>query len=198
MPLRSRHPVEEPVVVRRATLADTDLLVAHRLAMFREMGDHPARALARHAPAYVGWLVPRIASGELVAWVAEDTKQRPLGSGAVWFQPSQPRPGFDDVRVPYVLSVYTDPRARGRGIATTIVRRALALARRLGYARVTLHASSQGRGVYERIGFERTTELRYWLDPAQQRRTDRKRAAEAAAAKRAAVRAKGRSVRART
>jgi GNAT superfamily N-acetyltransferase len=198
MPSRSRRASHGPLVVRRATLADADLLLAHRLAMFKEMGDQPARALARHAPAYVRWMVPRIASGEMVAWIAEDPTGRPLGSGALWFQPSQPRPGFDDVRVPYILSVYTRPRARGRGIATTVVRRALALARRLGYARVTLHASSKGRGVYERIGFQSTTELRYWLDPAQQRRSDRKRVAEAAAAKRAAVRATGRSARSRT
>ena len=147
-------------VLRRATLADTDLLVRHRLAMFREMGDRPEPAIVRHGCAYLAWMVPRVASGEMVAWVAEGTDGRSLGSGAVWFQPTHPRPGIDDLRVPYVLSVYTTPRARGRGVATAVVRRAIALAKRLGYARVTLHASAMGRGVYERVGFHPTTELR--------------------------------------
>ncbi len=189
-------------VLRRATLADTDLLVRHRLAMFREMGDRPEPAIVRHGCAYLARMVPRVASGEMVAWVAEGTDGRSLGSGAVWFQPTHPRPGIDDLRVPYVLSVYTTPRARGRGVATAVVRRAIALAKRLGYARVTLHASAMGRGVYERVGFHPTTELRYWIDPVQRRREATRRAAEAASrrpvrSRASPVRSTGRSVRAR-
>jgi GNAT superfamily N-acetyltransferase len=180
MASRSKAPGAPTFTLRRATLADAGLLVRHRVAMFRQMGDQPECALARHAPSYLAWMVPRIASAEMVAWVAEDPAGRPLGSGAVWFQPSHPRPGIDDVRVPYVLSVYTTPQARGQGIATAIVRRAIDLAKRLGYARVSLHASRMGRGVYERVGFESTTELRYWIDPVQRRRTALRRASEAA------------------
>ena len=35
----------------------------------------------------------------------------------------------------------------------------LAWCRRRGVARVTLHASEAGRPLYERLGFERTTEM---------------------------------------
>jgi GNAT superfamily N-acetyltransferase len=151
--------------------------------MFREMGDRSARAIARHAPAYAKWLRPRLRSADAVAWVVERPRGTPVGSGAVWFQPGHPRPGFDDLRSPYILSVYTVPDARGMGVATRVVREAVALARRLGYARVTLHSSVMGRGVYERLGFHSTTEMRLWIDPVQRRRDERRRAAEAKAGK---------------
>jgi GNAT superfamily N-acetyltransferase len=157
-----------------------ELLVEHRVAMFQEMADRPTRVIARHAPAYARWLRPRLRTADVVAWVVEHPEGTPVGSGALWFQPSQPRPGFDDRKVPYILSVYTRPEARGLGVATTVVRRAVALAKQLGYARVSLHASAMGRGVYERLGFGPTTEMRLWLDPVQRRRYARQRAAEAA------------------
>ncbi|MCI4325210.1 MAG: GNAT family N-acetyltransferase [Thermoplasmata archaeon] len=167
------------LAVRRATEADINLLVAHRVAMFTEMGDRPARAIARHALAYARWLRPRLRSADVVAWVVEHPLGTPVGSGALWFQPGQPRPGFDDLKIPYILSVYTRPDARGLGVATTAVRRAVDLAKELGYARISLHASAMGRGVYERLGFGSTTEMRLWLDPVQRRRDARRRAAEA-------------------
>ncbi|MCI4333691.1 MAG: GNAT family N-acetyltransferase [Thermoplasmata archaeon] len=173
---RRRQPA---LTVRRATEEDVPLLVAHRVAMFEEMGDRPARVLARHAPAYARWLRPRLRRADAIAWVVEHPRGTPVGSGAVWFQPGHPRPGLDDLRVPYILSVYTLPQSRGMGVASRVVREAVALAKRLGYARVTLHASAMGRGVYERLGFQSTTEMRYWIDPAQRRRDARRRAAEA-------------------
>jgi GNAT superfamily N-acetyltransferase len=153
-------------------------LVAHRVEMFREMGGRSPRSLARHAPAYARWLRPRLRDADVVAWVAEGPDGTPVGSGALWFQPSHPRPGLDDLRVPYILSMYTDPAARGLGVASAVVRRALALARKLGYARVTLHASTMGRPVYEKLGFQSTTEMRLWLDPVERRRDAARRAAE--------------------
>jgi GNAT superfamily N-acetyltransferase len=166
-------------VVRRATEVDVPRLVAHRVAMFEEMGDRSARSIARHAPAYSRWLRPRLRRADVVAWVAEAPAGTPVGSGALWFQPGHPRPGFSDLRVPYLLSMYTEPAARGRGVATAIVRQAIGLARRLGYSRVTLHASAMGRPTYERLGFRATTEMRLWLDPVQRRRESRRLAAGA-------------------
>jgi GNAT superfamily N-acetyltransferase len=100
-----------------------------------------------------------------VAYIAEIDGQ-PAGSGCVWFQPAQPRPGMAEIRTPYILSMYTAPEFRGLGVATKIVRRLVAFCRVRRYARVTLHASPQGRAVYRRLGFERTWEMRRSLrDP---------------------------------
>lgn len=163
--------------MRRATLEDVDLLLDHRIAMFRDMGGRTERTLARHRRSYLAWVVPKIAAAEVIAWIAEDASRTALGSGAVWFQPTHPRPGSDATRTPYVLSVYTVPAARGRGVASAVTREALRLARRSGYGRVTLHASSMGRPVYARLGFLTTSEMKYPMS-AVERRRDLKRIAE--------------------
>ena len=133
--------------------------------MFDEIGGRTQRELSEHTPIYRRWIRPRLRSGELVAYVAESGAGAVLGSGAVWFAPAQPRPGMPQARAPYILSMFTEPHARGRGIAARIVRELLRLARSMDYPRVTLHASPQGRPVYRRLGFTRTWEMRRWLDP---------------------------------
>jgi GNAT superfamily N-acetyltransferase len=169
--------------LRRGTIEDIDLLVDHRVAMFREMGGRSRAALRRHGPEYLAWLVPRLVSAELVAFVAEDPKGDTMGSGAVWFQPNHPRPGSPALRSPYIFSMYTVPEARGRGVATAIVNEAAALSRRLGYGRVGLHASSMGRGVYERMGFLTTTEMQLPLNATERRRMLRGRSPAKAASR---------------
>ncbi|HKV89711.1 MAG TPA: GNAT family N-acetyltransferase [Thermoplasmata archaeon] len=169
------------VRLRRATVADIDLLVAHRLAMFREMGGRTPRTIRRHGAPYLAWLAPRLVRAEVVAWVAEDSRCEPLGSGAVWFQPTHPGPGSVALRTPYVLSMYTAPPGRRQGVATSIVRRATSLSRRLGYRRVVLHATPAGRPVYERLGFRPTSEMRLLLDPSDRARDRRRRIREATA-----------------
>jgi GNAT superfamily N-acetyltransferase len=50
--------------------------------------------------------------------------------------------------------VGTDPRARGRGLASRLSRELVVWARARGCATVALDASDEGRPVYERLGFE--------------------------------------------
>ncbi len=52
-----------------------------------------------------------------------------------------------------VTGVATPPEQRGRGIATWLVRRALAEARDAGLSSATLQASKAGAPIYERLGF---------------------------------------------
>jgi GNAT superfamily N-acetyltransferase len=153
------------VRVRRASAGDMDTLVEHRIGMWRDIGGRTERVLRAHEPVYRSWAGPRLRSGELSAVIAE-VDGRPAGSGALWWMPAQPRPGLPAVTNPYILSVYTRPEYRGLGVATAVVHELVRLARRGRAARVTLHASSMGRGVYERLGFEATTEMRKWLRPS--------------------------------
>jgi GNAT superfamily N-acetyltransferase len=104
----------------------------------------------------------RMKEGEFMAIVAE-SNGAVAGSGALWWMEDHPRPAVSDTRVPYILSMYTEHEFRGQGVATRIVLALLGEARRQGASRVTLHASSQGKPVYERLRFETTNEMRLWL-----------------------------------
>lgn len=59
--------------------------------------------------------------------------------------------------------MFTAREHRGKGIAQRIVQAAVKQAKRGGYPRVTLHASEMGRPIYDKLGWERTWEMKYPL-----------------------------------
>jgi GNAT superfamily N-acetyltransferase len=129
--------------------------------MWEAIGRGTPDQLDDHDRRYRAWLRSETRAGRFVAFVACEASGRSLGSGAIWLMPSQPRPDPHPRKVvPYILSMYTDPGARGRGVASRIVRELVRWARAEGYGRVLLHASKMGRHVYERLGFRATNEMR--------------------------------------
>jgi hypothetical protein len=107
--------------------------------------------------------------------IASDPSGQPRASGAppivagggLQVRPLMPRPGY--VRgepEALILSMWTDPAHRRRGLATCVLEAMLDWCRRRGIRRVTLHASAQGRPIYERMGFTQTNEMRLELQVA--------------------------------
>jgi GNAT superfamily N-acetyltransferase len=148
--------------LRRASTADVPTLIDHRLRMWEEIATFPRDELKRHARTYRRFLVGNMASDKLVAFVIPTLKGRLVASGAVWFTGDLPRPSYS-AESGYILSMYTDPRFRGRGLARRIVRAAVGECRRRKIRRVALHASPFGRRLYRQLGFERTWEMRLTL-----------------------------------
>lgn len=128
--------------------------------MWREIGGASEEARAVEGRQYARWLRRMMTERRLVGWIAEDPEGAVAGSGLVWFAESQPRPREPQLYRPYLLSMYTEPRYRQRGVASAIVLAAVELARRRGFPRITLHASEAGRPVYAKLGFERTWEMK--------------------------------------
>lgn len=158
-----------PVILRPVRLSDANLLVEHRISMWRDIGGRRPSDLEQHRAVYRKWFRVNFRAGVVWGWVAV-VGGRTAGSGLVWLQPSQPRPGEPRAQSPYILSMYTHPDHRGRGVASKIVRRLVDSCRKKGFERVTLHASPQGRPVYRRLGFERTYEMRRWVRKPPPRR----------------------------
>ncbi len=154
-------------LVRQAESADIELLAQHRAAMFRDMGQlsgHQEEKLARATASYLLDALPR---GEYLAWIAEDlgTPPAPIGGAGVQLRPilPRPRPGSDDLELgpeAIVLNVYVEPPWRRRGVGDTLVRAVLTALAERGIRRVVLHASTDGRRLYERLGFAPTNEMR--------------------------------------
>jgi len=172
-PSSARAPGRRPMDARRTSVAapmiarvqgakasDVDLLVAHRQAMFAAIGGFSPADLEASDPVYRRWIRPRLRDGRAGAVVARSGDE-PVGSAVIWLREDQPRPGAPKLLVPYIMSVYVDPRFRGLGIATQLTRALIAWAAQRGYFRVLLHASVFGRSVYRRLGFERTWEMRW-------------------------------------
>jgi GNAT superfamily N-acetyltransferase len=146
--------------IRRATVADVDVIVRHRVRMFMEMGelepgDAPAVESATRAR-----LAVELVSGQYVAWLVEAGSDVVAGAGVLLHQyyPNAENPRGRPTA--YILNVYTEPEHRRHGLAQKLVEEILVWCRENDFPRASLHASSDGRGVYERLGFTSSNEMR--------------------------------------
>jgi len=71
-----------------------------------------------------------------------------------------PSPRNVDGREGYILNIYTVPSWRRRGVARAIMCAILDYVRERSIAVATLHATPDGRPLYEAFGFQSTNEMR--------------------------------------
>ena len=154
--------------IRRATAADAGVLARHRAEMFRDMGQLPDGLSDTLIDAARAYFTQAIADGRYVGWVAElDDRSGEIVAGAgLQLRELLPRPDVARERLvrgpqALVLNVYTERAWRRRGVADALMRELLRWCRGNGIESVVLHASGEGRPLYEKLGFTPTNEMRY-------------------------------------
>lgn len=150
------------IQIREATLADIPEILRHRRRMYEDMRYTDAAALSRMADLTGDYLRRAMPERSFRAWLA-CAAGHPIGGGAVLITPWPAHPYDLECRRATILNVYTDPEYRRRGIARQLMQTILAWCRNEGLARVTLHASDEGRHLYESLGFEPSNEMRMKL-----------------------------------
>jgi GNAT superfamily N-acetyltransferase len=152
----------EPITIRSATAEDLEHIVRHRVSMFRDMGHTDDALLERLTAAARAYFGPAVQDGTYRAWLAEDQGQIVAGAGVV-ILPWPGSPLDDQPRRAWILNVYTEPAWRRRGLARRLVETVLAWCHAGQFAMVSLHASDEGRALYESLGFKPTNEMRLEL-----------------------------------
>jgi ribosomal protein S18 acetylase RimI-like enzyme len=142
-------------IVRRADPRDAGTLGALRRQLFDEI-DHPnidATAALAFTNAAIDAFDRGLRDGWCEAWLAEDGEGAVVGAAALLVSFRLPSPASMLEREGYLLSVYTAPEWRRRRVARDLVAAAVEYARANGLARIRLHATAEGRGVYRALGF---------------------------------------------
>jgi GNAT superfamily N-acetyltransferase len=140
--------------VRRATPEDLEPLVRLRLALFAELDpEQTARDGEPLVAATRAFLRDALATGRFHAWLVETDAGDAVACSGLAFLDRPPAPGALDAREGYVLNMYTAPAWRGRGCARALMEVLMAHARELRLHKLFLHASDDGRALYERLGF---------------------------------------------
>ncbi len=110
------------------------------------------------------WLAQALADGSYRHWLALDDSGRVAGGGGVLLCPWPANPKDPCTQRAVILNVYTEPEFRKRGIARQIMLTILAWLKQKGFRGANLHASDEGRPLYEKLGFEATNEMRLKFD----------------------------------
>lgn len=157
----------EEFAVRPATVDDIPTLARHRAGMFTDMGELSPSCAGRLVERSRRYLETAIPSGEYVGWLAApDTRPEEVVAGVgMQVRSIIPRPDPSGTalleRQGLILNVYTEPAWRRRGLASLLMRHVLDWARENGITNLVLHASEDGRALYERLGFHPTNEMRF-------------------------------------
>lgn len=159
--------------VRPAGVRDIKTLVHQRHAMWSALGIRDRKLHEEADATYSVWARKHLIDSSLKAWIVETDNGEIAGGGCLWLHPVQPRPGSRREVQPYLLSMYTEPSYRRRGVASIVVQEAIDWCEENRYERLLLHASESGRKVYRKFGFTRTWEMRLKLPISRKRRMKR-------------------------
>jgi GNAT superfamily N-acetyltransferase len=148
--------------VREATADDIPEILEQRKRIYQDMGHDVSEALATMLSTSKVYLAQALPAGSFRSWLAT-VEDRIAGGGAVLLSPWPSHTYDGECRRATILNVYTYPEFRRRGIATHLMHTMTEWCRNQGLAMVYLHASKDGRSLYESLGFEPTTEMRLKL-----------------------------------
>ena len=135
--------------------------------MFSDMGELPAEMFDSFRAQSLNALRKMFEQASYVGWLAspsDDLNKIVAGAGVQLREvPPHPQPdanGKIDIvagRQAIIQNVYTEPEWRRRGLAGLLIKRIIDWTREQGIQSLVLHASDDGRAVYERLGFIQTT-----------------------------------------
>lgn len=111
------------------------------------------------------WLAQALADGTYRHWLALGRSGCVAGGGGVLLCPWPANPKEPCTERAVILNVYTEPEFRRRGVARLIMQAILGWVKGRGLRSVNLHASDEGRPLYEKLGFMATNEMRLRFDP---------------------------------
>ena len=147
--------------IRRAAPDELATIAMHRRRMFEDMGHATDPVLIAAEPLYTQWLKERLENGRYVAWFVTAADGSVVAGAGLWLLDwpagilgTEPFRG-------YILNVYTEPSHRKRGFARRLVEVIMAHCAAEGIRVIGLHASLEGRSLYEALGFAPTNEMRF-------------------------------------
>jgi GNAT superfamily N-acetyltransferase len=157
--------MDETFDIRPAVLTEASVIVTHRRRMFEDMGYTNRARLAEQSAAFAVWLRERLENGRYRGWFAAAPGGAIAAGAGLWLIDWPPGPMGAAPFRGYILNVYTEPAFRRRGLARRLVQTIVEWCYGQGITAISLHASDQGRPVYETLGFEPTNEMRLFIKP---------------------------------
>ena len=153
----------EGFTIRPASTADLETLVAHRQAMFHDMGYSDEVALNAMSAKFRVWLLEHMNSGDYRAWLVCAPDGSIAAGAGLWLMDWPPHMIGQGAGRGNILNVYTSDRFRRQGLARRLMEALIRWCRENSIDTIILHASPSGRNLYESMGFVPTNEMRLRL-----------------------------------
>lgn len=150
--------MSEQYSLRSAVPEDAPVLSDMRVRMFLEMGKPDDQRMSEVRTAFVTWVQDAIRRGTYLGWVVENGGTIVANAGMLLIEWPPNRRDLNPLRG-YVMNVYVHTEHRRRGLARRMMEAVHAEARRRNIRVTALHASTQGRSLYEQLGYWANEEM---------------------------------------
>ena len=137
---------------------DLEIICRHRHEMFKVSGrtDEMVAPMTEH---FRPWLKPMLEDGRYFGWFITSTGRVLAGVGMMVIDwPPHPSHPTQSARG-YILNMYVEPEARRLGLGRQLMGLCRQEAERRKLEYLVLHATKQGRGLYEKLGWDSTSEM---------------------------------------
>jgi GNAT superfamily N-acetyltransferase len=137
----------------RASINDVALVVQQRLDVLQIFqGAQSPEAIEALRPQLNKTIFESLQNNLYVAWLAEADGSI-VGSGGMSIRQQPGNFSNPTGRTGYLMSMYTLPEFRGRGICGELVRRLVCTGQEMGIEFFELHSTPAGEPVYQKLGF---------------------------------------------
>ncbi len=144
-------------------MEDIELLVRHRLSMWRDIHPEFGDPVPGTEERTRMWIKEKLSACRLIGFIAKTRDGQVAGSGCIWLREQPPLPMTSHLETPYLMSMFTEEAFRRRGVAKLIAETAVVWCRSRGYERINLDASESGKLLYEKLGFKAGYSMRLLL-----------------------------------
>lgn len=148
--------------LRMANPEDIQFVMHHRRMMFYDMGFKEQSKLDAMEKTSSPYFLKELKNGTYLGWLVEDKGKVIAGAGIIILDVHS-SPNFPLPTRPHIVNVYTEPAYRRKGIARKLMELIIEWCRENGYGVVGLHASPEGKPLYESMGFSPTNEMKLVL-----------------------------------
>jgi ribosomal protein S18 acetylase RimI-like enzyme len=153
----------DTLVIRYATADDATVIGRHRRDMFEDMGYRDEAIINEMVANFRVWVREKLESGEYIGWLMEDDRGDVVAGAGLWLMDWPPHILSVHGRRAYILNVYVDPGYRRQGLARHMMKLILVWCKEHEIPTVALHASDEGRSLYESLKFMASNEMKIQL-----------------------------------
>ncbi|MBC7811948.1 MAG: GNAT family N-acetyltransferase [Burkholderiales bacterium] len=146
--------MDSAFAIRRATLEDLPVIIAHRRGMFEAMGHHDESKLSAMEAKFEIWLKEKMTNDDYMGWVIVNEKHEVVASVGLWLREWIVNPNDLSGLQGHVMNVYTHPDYRRRGFSRTLMNALIDWCNEQGLNTVLLHPTNDSISLYQSMGFE--------------------------------------------
>ncbi len=145
--------------IRLAKPEEAPILGEMRRRMFLDLGKPDNEIIRNVIQVFVPWVADAIRGGRYIPWVICAAGGEIVSNAGLLLVEWPPNTRDLNLVRGYVMNVWTHPDHRRRGLARRLMEVILAEARRRQIKVTALHASDDGRALYEQLGYRQSREM---------------------------------------